>query len=54
LTGDRSGRSTRGLGYVIVGERLDGERSVSGRLLIFDDGENREDLLESVLTLGVC
>lgn len=53
-----SGRSDRnigrvnGLGHVVVGDRLDRERSVSGRLLIFDGGENRKDLFESVLALG--
>lgn len=46
---DRNIGRVNGLGHVVVGDRLDRERSVSGRLLIFDDGENREDLLESVL-----
>lgn len=46
---DRNIGRINGLGHVVVGDRLDRERSVSGRLLIFDDGENREDLFESVL-----
>lgn len=54
LTGGGRGRSASGLGHAIVGKRLDGERSVSGRLLIFDDGENGEDLLKSVGALGTC
>jgi hypothetical protein len=48
---DRNIGRVNGLGHVVVGDRLDRERSVSGRLLIFDDGENREDLFESVLAL---
>jgi hypothetical protein len=47
--GNGSRRNAGRLGHVVVGgERLDGKRSVSGRLLIFDDGENGEDLFESV------
>jgi hypothetical protein len=49
MASDRDRGSRSGLGHVIVGERLDGERFVSGRFLIFDDGENGEDLFEGVV-----
>jgi hypothetical protein len=49
VASDNSGTSSSGLGHIIVGERLDGERFVDRRLLIFDDSENGEDLFESVV-----
>lgn len=52
--GSRSRGNTRRLGDVVVGDRLDGERCVSGRLLIFDDGEDGEDLFKGVRALGAC
>jgi hypothetical protein len=54
VAGDDSGTSSSGLGHIIVVEGLDGERFVDGRLLIFDDSENGEDLFESVVDLELC
>lgn len=53
MASDNSGTSSSRLGHIIVGERLDGERFVDRRLLIFDDSENGEDLFESVVDLEI-